>query len=204
MGMETQGNNLFEKRRLRGRLMLVGLVVIFALPAIIAKTVLDQHWYTAGVTNSGDLVEPRVTLEEFGIALNTEEPGWVIAYIAPSVCDGLCQQQLHYVNQSYLALGKNKERVTPLILQNKSTTPNEAKALTDNLEASELEHSELQTHLGSKALESTFGTASIVVIDPLGQLVMVYSSVEQPQELIAQSKGLIHDLRKLLKLSRVG
>ncbi len=32
----------------------------------------------------------------------------------PTECS-LCEQQLHYLNQSYLALGKNKERVTAVV-----------------------------------------------------------------------------------------
>jgi len=33
---------------------------------------------------------------------------------------------------------------------------------------------------------------------------MEYKSVSDPSQLVSQSKGMIHDLRKLLKLSRVG
>lgn len=69
MNKESTDANLaaFKQRRSRGRLVLVGLILIFALPAIIAKTVLEQNWYTSGVTNTGELVEPRVTLQDFWI-----------------------------------------------------------------------------------------------------------------------------------------
>ncbi|MEZ9409469.1 MULTISPECIES: hypothetical protein [Vibrio] len=187
---ETQ---LLQKRRSKGRLMLIGLILIFALPAIIAKTVLEQHWYTAGVTNSGELVEPRVTLEDVGITLPVAEEGWLVGYIAPTECESLCEQQLHYLNQSYLALGKNKERVTAVVFVA------EGVSLKGTINKPDLEFL-----AGGDQLRAEFAPASIVIIDPLGQLVMEYKSVSEPSQLVSQSKGMIHDLRKLLKLSRVG
>ncbi|MEZ8630652.1 hypothetical protein AB4179_05495 [Vibrio lentus] len=184
---------LLKKRRSKGRLMLIGLILIFALPAIIAKTVLDQHWYTAGVTNSGELVEPRVTLEDVGITLPVAEEGWLVGYIAPTECESLCEQQLHYLNQSYLALGKNKERVTAVVFVA------EGVSLKGTINKPDLEFL-----AGGDQLRAEFAPASIVIIDPLGQLVMEYKSVSEPSQLVSQSKGMIHDLRKLLKLSRVG
>ena len=184
---------LLKKRRSKGRLMLIGLILIFALPAIIAKTVLDQHWYTAGVTNSGELVEPRVTLEDVGITLPVAEEGWLVGYIAPTECESLCEQQLHYLNQSYLALGKSKERVTAVVFVA------EGVSLKGTINKPDLEFL-----AGGDQLRAEFAPASIVIIDPLGQLVMEYKSVSEPSQLVSQSKGMIHDLRKLLKLSRVG
>ncbi|MEZ9159735.1 hypothetical protein BCU90_02590 [Vibrio lentus] len=184
---------LLQKRRSKGRLMLIGLILIFALPAIIAKTVLEQHWYTAGVTNSGELVEPRVTLEDVGITLPVAEEGWLVGYIAPTECESLCEQQLHYLNQSYLALGKNKERVTAVVFVA------EGVSLKGTINKPDLEFL-----AGGDQLRAEFAPASIVIIDPLGQLVMEYKSVSEPSQLVSQSKGMIHDLRKLLKLSRVG
>lgn len=190
--MKSDEQAAFEKKRRKGRLLLIGLVVIFALPAIIAKTVLDQHWYNEGATNSGLLVEPRVTLGDLSIDFEDPNKGWLIGYIAPNECDQLCEQQLHYIKQSHVALGKNRERVTPVIFLS-SFKGNSADEQTSFTQVA-----------GNKMLTERLGEASIVVIDPLGQLVMVYESVSQSEELVLQSKGLIHDLRKLLKLSRVG
>ena len=183
---------VFKQRRSRGRLVLIGLILVFALPAIIAKTVLEQNWYTSGVTNTGELVEPRVTLQDFGLTAPNEEE-WLVGYIAPTDCDSLCEQQLHYLNQSYLALGKNKERVTAVVFVS------EGDALPGAFNKPDLSFLS-----GGEQLSTKFAPASIVIIDPLGQLVMEYKSVSEPSQLVGQSKGMIHDLRKLLKLSRVG
>mgnify|MGYP001233975857 FL=1 len=182
----------FKQRRSRGRLVLIGLILVFALPAIIAKTVLEQNWYTSGVTNTGELVEPRVTLQDFGLTAPNEEE-WLVGYIAPTDCDSLCEQQLHYLNQSYLALGRNKERVTAVVFVSEGNTLPGAFNKPD-----------LSFLSGGEQLSTKFAPASIVIIDPLGQLVMEYKSVSEPSQLVGQSQGMIHDLRKLLKLSRVG
>lgn len=50
----------------RGRIVLLSLIVLFALPAIIAKVVLSQGWYETGVTNRGELVEPIPHLNNWG------------------------------------------------------------------------------------------------------------------------------------------
>ncbi|WP_210446727.1 hypothetical protein [Vibrio crassostreae] len=195
MNKESTDANLaaFKQRRSRGRLVLIGLILIFALPAIIAKTVLDQNWYTSGVTNSGELVEPRTTLADFGVTVPMAGEGWLVGYIAPVECESLCEQQLHYLNQSYLALGKNKERVTAVVFVSEG-----------NSLSGSLDKPDLSLLTGGDQLSTEFSPASIVIIDPLGQLVMEYKSVSDPSQLVGQSKGMIHDLRKLLKLSRVG
>ncbi|MEZ9398490.1 hypothetical protein AB4393_05550 [Vibrio splendidus] len=195
MNRESTEENMAELkgRRTKGRLVLIGLVLIFALPAIIAKTVLDQNWYTSGVTNSGELVEPRVTLADFDITIPMAGEGWLVGYIAPTECESLCEQQLHYLNQSYLALGKNKERVTAVVFVSEG-----------NSLSGSFNKPDLSLLAGGDQLSTEFSSASIVIIDPLGQLVMEYKSVSDPSQLVGQSKGMIHDLRKLLKLSRVG
>lgn len=195
MNQESTDANMAElkSRQNKGRLVLIGLFLIFSLPAIIAKTVLDQNWYTSGVTNSGELIEPRTTLADFGITAPMAGEGWLVGYIAPTECESLCEQQLHYLNQSYLALGKNKERVTPVVFVSEG-----------NLLSGSLDKPALSLLAGGDQLITEFSPASIVIIDPLGQLVMEYKSVSDPSQLVGQSKGMIHDLRKLLKLSRVG
>ena len=50
----------------------------------------------------------------------------------------------------------------------------------------------------------SFAGQDFVLIDPLGQWVMRYPTVTSQDELSDELKGLLADLRKLLKLSRVG
>lgn len=181
-----------DKPLLKSRMTLIGLVVVFALPALIAKLILSQNWYQSGVTNFGQLVDGNVTLSSLGISSPEPQDGWLLGYVIPEHCDELCTQQLHILGQSYIALGRHKERVSPTIFATKSS---------DN---TWLENNDVDTLMVNQLNTNFFQDASIIIVDPLGQLVMLYPSVTDESELVNQSKGMLHDLRKLLKLSRVG
>ncbi|MDN3697074.1 MULTISPECIES: hypothetical protein [Vibrio] len=179
--------------KLRGRLMLIGLVFVFTLPAIMAKTVLDNHWYQSGVTNQGVLIEPATSLVSLGIDNPFESQAWHLGYVVPARCDLFCQRQIHLLTQSHTALGKYKERVVPVFYVRSDEDFDRVSALSD-----------FQVVKVGQALDATAKAFDYMIVDPLGQLVMRYPKAESEEALASQSKGLLADLRKLLKLSRVG
>ncbi|PQJ42828.1 cytochrome oxidase biogenesis cluster protein [Vibrio campbellii] len=172
----------------KGRIVLVSLICLFALPAIIAKVVLSQGWYETGVTNRGELVDPYITLEQLGQPSPLEEKGWQLAYVLPSECKEQCQQQIHLMQQSHIALGKYQERVVPVIWTSE--------------EANDVDHRIVVMQMND-ALSSRVKAGQVLIVDPLGQLVMSYTP-EANEDLVRLSKDVLADLRKLLKLSRVG
>ncbi|USD52096.1 cytochrome oxidase biogenesis cluster protein [Vibrio sp. SCSIO 43153] len=172
----------------KGRIVLVSLICLFALPAIIAKVVLSQGWYETGVTNRGELVEPYITFEQLGQPSPLDEKGWQLAYVLPSECKEQCQQQIHLMQQSHIALGKYQERVVPVIWTSK--------------EANDVDQSIVVMQMND-ALSSRVKAGQVLIVDPLGQLVMSYTP-EANEDLVRLSKDVLADLRKLLKLSRVG
>ncbi|MFB1074096.1 cytochrome oxidase biogenesis cluster protein [Vibrio diabolicus] len=172
----------------KGRLMLIALVCTFALPAVIAKVILTQGWYQSGVTNRGVLVEPYTTLELLGQESPFKEHRWQLAYILPNECTEQCRQQLYLLQQSHVALGKYQERVVPVLWQTE---------LSDTVDVS------MTTMQMNQLVTAKVIPGQMLIVDPLGQLVMSYSP--QPNEdLVSFNKGMLADLRKLLKLSRVG
>ncbi|EDL69412.1 hypothetical protein [Vibrio campbellii] len=172
----------------KGRIVLVSLICLFALPAIIAKVVLSQGWYETGVTNRGELVEPYITLEQLGQPSPLDEKGWQLAYVLPPDCQKKCQQQIHLMQQSHIALGKYQERVVPVIW-----TSEEANYVDQSIVVMQM----------NDALSSRVKAGQMLIVDPLGQLVMSYTP-EANEDLVRLSKDVLADLRKLLKLSRVG
>ncbi len=172
----------------KGRIVLGSLICLFALPAIIAKVVLSQGWYETGVTNRGELVDPYITLEQLGQPSPLEEKGWQLAYVLPSECKEQCQQQIHLMQQSHIALGKYQERVVPVIW-----TSEEANGVDQSIVVMQM----------NGALSSRVKAGQMLIVDPLGQLVMSYTP-ETNEDLVRLSKDVLADLRKLLKLSRVG
>ncbi|AXY02807.1 cytochrome oxidase biogenesis cluster protein [Vibrio alfacsensis] len=172
----------------KGRLVLIALIGLFAFPAIVAKLVLSQGWYETGVTNRGKLVEPYTTLEQLGQVSPLKQRGWQLAYVLPSACDTQCQQQLHLIQQSHIALGKYQERVVPVIWTSQEV---------DTFEAS------MTVMQMNRLLSMKVKAGQLLIVDPLGQLVMSYTP-EANEDLVKLSKDVLADLRKLLKLSRVG
>ncbi|EKO3838234.1 cytochrome oxidase biogenesis cluster protein [Vibrio harveyi] len=174
----------------KGRIVLVSLICLFALPAIIAKVVLSQGWYETGVTNRGELVEPYITLEQLGQPSPLDEKGWQLAYVLPPECKEQCQQQIHLMQQSHIALGKYQERVVPVIWISEET---------NNVAQSK----SIVVMQMNDSLSSRVKAGQMLIVDPLGQLVMSYTP-EANEDLVRLSKDVLADLRKLLKLSRVG
>ncbi|MDG3088484.1 hypothetical protein P7F88_21430 [Vibrio hannami] len=189
---DTQSNGREQRTRNRGRFILMALIMLFALPAIIAKVILVQDWYQSGVTNKGELIEPRLTYSDLEISIPSQvEHNWHLGFVLPEHCDTFCQRQLHILKQSHVALGKYQPRVSPVVLVTNSSD----KAV----DTSGLTTIEVNTELLNKV-----STSEYLITDPLGQLVMKYPAINSENELQAQSKDLLSDLRKLLKLSRVG
>ncbi|MCG9595307.1 hypothetical protein L1D15_01080 [Vibrio sp. Isolate25] len=176
----------------RGRIILVALVLMFALPAVIAKTFLANHWYESGVTNKGQLIEPKQSFDGLGISNPYASEQWQLGYLIPQQCDEFCQKQVYLLGQSHLALGKYQSRVAPVLL------------ISELSDTSVLEKGGFETIKVNQAFHQVVSDFEYVIVDPLGQLVMRYPKVGSKGDLVRQSKDVLADLRKLLKLSRVG
>ncbi len=186
-------SNVDKSNVTKGRLVLILLVCMFALPAIIAKLILSQGWYHSGVTNRGELIEPYTTLEQLGQVSPQAIHGWQLAYVVPEQCDTQCQQQLHLLKQSHIALGKYQDRVAPVLWTSG----------TSDLVDMPMEAMVMATMVMNASVEEKVEQGQVVIVDPLGQLVMSYTP-KPNEDLVKLSKDMLADLRKLLKLSRVG
>lgn len=177
---------------LRGRVILIALVLMFALPVVVAKTVLVNHWYHSGVTNKGVLIEPQASFQSLGMHNPYAGNRWQLAYVVPKACDEFCQQQIYLLGQSHIALGKYQQRVAPVFL------------ISESSDVSVLTTEGFGVIKTSDALPNVLADFEYVIVDPLGQLVMRYPKASSSEQLVSQSKDVLADLRKLLKLSRVG
>lgn len=187
----TKGNSAPRS----GKKVLLIMLLIFALPVIAAKLILSMNWYQPGVTNHGVLIDSQLHYQDLGLT-NPAQHTWQIAYLLPQNCRDICQQQLHLLKQGHIALGKDQPRVMPVVI---ASNKKDLTALKDSgfvlLAAQNLwQQSEVQS----------FSVQDFVLIDPLGQWVMRYPTVTIQDDLPGELKGLLADLRKLLKLSRVG
>lgn len=175
----------------KSRATLIGVVLAFLVPVIGAKLVLDQHWYQGAATNKGVMLVPPVELGE----LKQQLPeGWVIALPAPSGCQQRCQQGLYAMNQLDIALGKETDRANPVVIYAEQHPFDLSQVpVVTGVDSPEL-----------LALFNTLPSEQLFIIDPLGNIVLHYPLYADEQKMRLEAKNLLADLRKLLKLSKIG
>lgn len=160
-----------------------------------------------GNTNKGDLIQPARPLPEVELpgaadqtfAANALRGKWSMVFIGDGACDVRCREALTLMRQTRLALGDKMERVQRVFL----VTGNCCDQAYLEAEQSGLLLGRIDNSAGQTLLE-TFPDAAqapslgrIYLVDPLGNLMMKY-------EANAPQKGLLEDLKKLLKLSHIG
>lgn len=186
------------------------LVAVFFAPLLVAFVLYYAGgWRPAGSTNHGDLIDPPRPLPTAslnspqGQALPPEmlHGKWTLIYIAASQCDSRCREALTLMRQTRLALNDDLLRVQRLLL---ATEPCCEQAYLDE------QHPGLITARADDAAGKAFvavfplydhqpveQAGRIYLVDPLGNLMMSYAPDAQP-------RGLLEDLKKLLKLSHIG
>lgn len=160
-----------------------------------------------GSTNKGDLIQPARPLPEAELPGATDQMfaadalrgKWSMLFIGDGACDARCREALTLMRQTRLALGDKMDRVQRVFL----VTGNCCDQAYLDAEHSDLLLGRIDNPAGQTLLE-TFPDAAqapalgrIYLVDPLGNLMMKYDA-DAPQ------KGLLEDLKKLLKLSHIG
>lgn len=203
-------------RRQRGFLSskqaFVLLVLIFLTPTFVALVMhnVGNGWQPQGTTNRGQLIHPARPLELQQDLLYGDRPvndyllgKWTLVYLATAECGEDCRHSLYKMRQSRLAQNENIKRVQRLLIMGSTAVPAE---LAEFLAT---EHPKMDfVTLTTEQFDQLSGFFSIddippgeagrvYIIDPLGNLMMYY-----PPE--ADPRGLLKDLQKLLKYSRIG
>ncbi len=170
------------------------LAAVFVLPLLISFWMYyGNAWRPVGRTNHGELIEPARPLPG---AAELFERKWAIVYIGDGACDKACQSSLYFMRQTRLALNNEMTRVSRAFL---------ATGNCCNRDFLEREHAGLilidATRSEVRQMLTVFPQTdlpySLFIVDPLGNLVMRYDAREDP-------KGLLTDLKKLLRLSHIG
>ena len=178
----------------KSRRNLLLIIAVFVLPVVVAKFALDGHWFNYGVTNQGTLEQQHTTLADMGIELELDQQ-WLIMIAPPSECDELCQQTLLTINNTFVLLGKEIPRVTPIALSSQSLNESEL---------SNLRHEKWQVIAKPSLATSHIDSQKLLVVDPLGNVVLSYQLPTQKQDITALGGAILADMKKLLKYSRIG
>jgi hypothetical protein len=183
------------------RRTLLILCALFFVPLAAAFVLYyGTGWRPAGGSNHGELLQPfkQLPAGSAGLLDGSAQPhNWALVYVGDGACDADCQQALVFARQTRLSLNKEMSRVNWGLLATASCCDlayldREHKGIKvfDVSEPANLE--ELLDVLPTRDLRH-----SLFIIDPLGNIVMRYDVRESP-------RGLLDDLKKLLKLSSIG
>jgi len=198
---------------LSSRQAIVLLALIFVAPAFVAWVMHHsgtEGWRPGGTTNRGVLVHPARPLELPADMRVGDRPVmeylqgmWTLVYIGDVDCDAVCNGNLYKMRQVRLAQNENMKRVQRLYLATGETLP---ETLTMLLEKDYPDMDVARVSGKQAAVLAPFfriddvpmqGSERVYIIDPLGNLMMYY-----PPD--ADARGMLKDLERLLKYSRIG
>ena len=188
------GSNSVQQKKSRRNMVL--LLLVFALPVVIAKLALELGWLQYGVTNKGELLNEKLTLTTLGFNKeNFQEKNWLILYVLPAQCQQNCQQALEKIHNTYVALGKEMPRVTPVIL---------AEQQLSTAQLARIEKSQWQVIKQPKQAKQQLAIGSVYIVDPLGNFILNHKQPNEIENIDVFGKAILADMKKLLKYSRVG
>lgn len=172
----------------RGQFKLVLLLALFAAP-VFAAWLAYAYWLPLRTGNYGELLAP----EPLDLPALTDPSGqsvpwvalrgkWVLLVSAPSGCHEACARVVYLSRQVRLAQGREQVRIERVLL----VGPGQARPWFDGIYTGRLAESRPEPIEGG-----------LYLVDPLGNLMMRF-----PPD--PDGARVIHDLRRLLKVSGVG
>jgi len=174
----------------------------FLVPAILA-----YGYFFFGdrptVASNGQLITPVIDISSLkltnqnGELLSNDQltPKWRMYYFVGSSCDQLCQNDLYNLRQMNIALGKYQDRVQHVIAHLDEPA-------NDFSELINTEHQQaIRVYTRAENIQALTAkdadAKTIYLVDPLGNIMMKF-----PHDL--EPKLILKDIKKLLKVSRIG
>lgn len=181
----------------KNRKPLILFCLVFILPLVLAWLALQTDWFNRGATNKGELLSPVVEMPEL---LRGETPVWRLLYIMPEDCDAACNNAISSINQVWQASGREKKRVIPtvLVIDNSDSQARQTLAQEEHITIIKTEAEQLSKMFKNQSVDGIF------IADTLGNIILRYPLYTEEQQAVLKSRDILADLRKLLKLSRIG
>jgi cytochrome oxidase Cu insertion factor (SCO1/SenC/PrrC family) len=189
----------------RQRRLLIGLALLFFAPLALAFYLYYGHgtWHPGGRVNAGDLVQPPRPLPALALPFlqaGSTDPNflkrkWTLLYVQFGPCADACRVRLYDTRQVRLALDRDMDRVQRVLIAGDACC--DAQFLHE-------QHPDLIAIRATAAaapllalLPERDAQGAVYLIDPLGNLMMLYPVGARP-------KGMLEDLKRLLRLSSIG
>jgi cytochrome oxidase Cu insertion factor (SCO1/SenC/PrrC family) len=202
--------SLADKSPIRRWTPLIALAAVFLAPLLAGWLFyLVPALTPSGKINHGELIEPprrlsdlTVTTVENATLTTAELRGkWMLVWVTPGDCGAACRDGVGRIKQVYLALGKDGVRVNRVVVLAEKSEMDTWRRLAGDFPGTHIitgpasgVHDLLLALRGSSASPST---PALYLVDPLGNVIMRYHTD-------AKLKGILKDLERLLKYSRLG
>ncbi len=196
----------------RSRLTLILLGALFIGPLIAAWVLYSAGMRPSLTTNYGELVLPTQPLPKLEIRNVDGEPlpelligHWSLVQLGTDTCDSACSDRLVLSRQVRLALGAagvSKERLQLVYIVPDAAAATAAAAQLGA--AHRILHVVADTGTAGQRAEDVFKPSdpqALYLIDPNGNWLMTYKDQADADKL---QRGLLGDLKKLLRLSSIG
>ena len=194
-----------EKSLLIYRVKFIALIMVLVSPFIGGWLAFYVFDYRPVSQNYGELVQPVRPMSfpelstEDGRLINSEFWNkWTFVVLANSDCKELCKNNLYYLRQMRVALGRDFDRVQNVLILGQEVDDELSKFLTEYPEMTVVSKAE-------KSLLNAFDLPGIqpgaepvlYLLDPAGNLMMTYTAVNEPSSILS-------DMRRLLRISQIG
>jgi hypothetical protein len=168
-----------QRTHKKNHLQLSLLVVVFVIPIIVSVLLYYYHAsFRLKKLNHGTLLSAPIDANYLYSA--SKEKKWRVIYVTDQGCDAACQTINHNLHQMQIALNKDSQRVTIVLLQGQ--TPSLQK---------------LKNSLSLQENPQFVVSNKIYLVDPIGNLFMYYPST-------ANLMDVLKDLKRVLEVSQIG
>jgi hypothetical protein len=208
---------MIEPSARRGRRVLIGVALMFFAPLGLSFYLYYGHgsWLPGGRVNAGDLIQPPRPLPALALPLAsgaTEGAAnasgttnaqflrgkWTFLYVQRGVCDEECLRHLYDTRQVRLALDREMNRVQRVFIGDAGCCDlKQLRAAHPDLIAIRASADDEPLLALLAATGEARDSQRIYLIDPLGNLMMSYAANAKP-------KGMLEDIKRLLRLSSIG
>ncbi len=192
----------------RQRRMLIGVALMFFAPLALAFYLYyGTGWHPGGRVNAGELIVPARPLPALALPIATGgartnpdflKGKWTLLYVQKGRCDDECGKHLYDTRQVRLALDHEMDRVQRVFIGDEDCC---------NFQELKQAHPDLIVIRASPAdaalldllpmREGALNSHRVYLIDPLSNVMMFYAADARP-------KGMLEDMKRLLRLSSIG
>ncbi|MDW3096037.1 MAG: hypothetical protein R8G33_10230 [Gammaproteobacteria bacterium] len=189
-----------EKSKLSGYL----LIAVFVVPLLIAMLMYAMRDYVPTVKSlsHGELIHPAQPITIFELqqtpsqlkTLDDIKGKWTYLIYSPNACTLECEASLFKLRQTKIATGRESNRIQSVLIVGENKISSNILDRNKRTHVGKLLKFELENQPG---FQKQLQQGMVYLVDPNGNLMMQYDTT-------STSRGMLKDIKKLLKISNIG